>query len=87
MFCIISHDDTVPDGNSDMTFFIDGETAGTFELAPTGQNTYDYNVPVYANNSIPSGTHTLLIQNGHSGGAKSLLLLDYMNASRNRRYQ
>lgn len=61
-----------------MTFSIDGQTVGSFELAPTGQATYDYNVLVYANSSIPSGTHTFVLQNGQPGGAKSLVLLDYI---------
>lgn len=78
VYCIIAHSSTSPDGNSDMVFAIDGQTVGTYKLAPTGQTTYDYNVLVYGNSSISSGLHTLTVQNGEVGGAKSLILLDYI---------
>ena len=78
VFCITTGTSTAPDGNSDMSFSIDGQTVGSFQLAPTNQTTYDYNVMVYGNSDIPSGTHTLTIQNGEVGGAKSLILLDYI---------
>lgn len=78
VFCIITHSSASPDGTSDMMFFLDGQSVGTFSLLSTGQNVYEYNVLVYANNSIPPGTHILVVQNGVRGGPKSLLLLDYM---------
>ncbi|EKM60717.1 uncharacterized protein PHACADRAFT_168032 [Phanerochaete carnosa HHB-10118-sp] len=78
VYCTVAHTATSPDGNSDMTFFIDGQTMGSFELPPTGQADYDYNILVYANSSIPPGSHTFVLQNGRPGGAKSLVLLDYI---------
>ncbi|KAI0344072.1 hypothetical protein BDW22DRAFT_1327404 [Trametopsis cervina] len=78
VFCIISHSTTKPSGNSNMTFFIDGGAVGGYFLAPSGSETYDYNVLVYANNSLTPGTHSLTVQNGAVGAPKSLMLLDYI---------
>lgn len=61
-----------------MTFFIDGDIAGTYSWTPTGATNYDYNVPVYANNSVQPGIHSFTLQNGHIGGSRSLALLDYV---------
>ena len=61
-----------------MFFTIDGNTVGSFALAPTNQTTYDYNVLVYSNTGLSSGSHTFTLQNGRVGGAKSLVLLDYI---------
>lgn len=77
VFCAIDHSSNDPDGNSDMTFFIDGEEVGTFELAPTGQNNFSYHFPVFASDPLPSGPHTLTMENGHLGGSQALALLDY----------
>ena len=60
-----------------MTFFIDGEQAGTFELTATGQNDFSYHVSVFASDPLTSGPHTLTVENGHLGGPQSLALLDY----------
>lgn len=77
-FCIITQSFTDPNGNWDLTFLIDGEQSGTFELAPDGDDTYRYNVPVYGNDSLTPGTHTFTMVVGHTGGQSSLALLDYM---------
>lgn len=77
-FCIITQSFTDPNGNWDLTFLIDGEQSGTFELAPDGDDTYRYNVPVYGNDSLTPGTHTFTMVVGHAGGQSSLALLDYM---------
>ncbi|OJT11266.1 hypothetical protein TRAPUB_12219 [Trametes pubescens] len=53
-------------------------TCGTFKLAPDGDATYHYNVPVYANDSLASGKHTFTMVVGHPGGQSSIALLDYM---------
>lgn len=63
-----------------MTFMVDDEVVGTFTLPPTtgDQLSYEYNVPVYVNDTIPAGMHTFTIQNGHQGGEQSLVMLDYI---------
>lgn len=61
-----------------MTFILDGQPVGSFELAPTGSTNYDYNMAVYANSSMPYGTHSFTLQGGSLGGEKSLVLLDYI---------
>jgi hypothetical protein len=58
-----------------MTFLMDGKTVGSFVLTPTGSPTYDYNVLVYQNKSLPSGAHTLSIESGHEG-KMALVMLD-----------
>jgi len=65
-----------PNGNSDMTFYLDGVVVGHFTQAPVGSAGFDYTVPVYTNPSIPPGPHTLTIQNGHQDGLESILILD-----------
>ncbi|KIY49192.1 hypothetical protein FISHEDRAFT_72540 [Fistulina hepatica ATCC 64428] len=67
-----------PTGNSDMTFYIDGAQAGTFYKAAPGTSGYEYKQCVFGVESLSSGTHTLLIQNGHVNGIKALILLDYV---------
>ncbi|THH30166.1 hypothetical protein EUX98_g3998 [Antrodiella citrinella] len=78
VFCILAHTFSSPDGNSDMTFLIDGQPVGAFSQSPTGATNYDFNVPVYTNTSIPFGIHTFTLWNGHVNEAKSLVLLDYL---------
>lgn len=63
-------------GDSDMTFFIDDEEVGYFNRPATGIPGYAYDVPVYFNDSLLAGVHTLRLQNGHVNGIKSLVLLD-----------
>ncbi|KAH9846768.1 hypothetical protein C2E23DRAFT_743313 [Lenzites betulinus] len=76
-YCIITRAFSDPNGNYDMSFQIDGKDAGTFELAPNGSTTYQYNVPVFSSGPLSSGTHTLTMTVGHAGGNSSLALLDY----------
>lgn len=76
VYCILSESESSP--ASDMSFFIDMEQVGTFTQQPLGQSGFQYNVLVYSNTSLPSTDHTLTIQNGHVGGNKSLILLDYV---------
>lgn len=77
VFCVISHSSSSPDGDTYMSFLIDGEEAGTFTQSSTGQDTYTYNVSVFASEPLPSGQHTLTVVNGRIGGPKVLALLDY----------
>ncbi|KIK70414.1 hypothetical protein GYMLUDRAFT_271851 [Collybiopsis luxurians FD-317 M1] len=77
VFCALAESSTSPDGDSDLSFFIDGILAGTFvKKAPGNNNTYDYAVSVFSTTSLSPSQHNLTIQNGHINGAKSLVLLD-----------
>lgn len=58
-------------------FFIDDEQMGSFQESPTGQDTFDYQVPVFSQEGLSSGTHTLTVMTGQLGGPKALTLLDY----------
>ncbi|KAI0651452.1 hypothetical protein C8Q79DRAFT_897976 [Trametes meyenii] len=78
VYCILTGTYSSPDSYSQLNFVIDGETVGEFMHQPNGDGTYYYNVPVYVNESIPAGTHSLQIVNGQAGGKKSLVLLDYI---------
>ena len=63
-----------------MSFFLDGNLVGSYRQLPTGDATYEYNVPVYVNTSLPPGNHTIEIQNGQPNLSKtdSTILLDYI---------
>ena len=76
VYCVVTRSSTQPFGNSDMTFYLDGQQVGTFIQEPNGDSTYHYNVPVYVNASIPSGDHTFMLVNGRAGGQSALALLD-----------
>ncbi|KAI0825218.1 hypothetical protein BC628DRAFT_255421 [Trametes gibbosa] len=78
VFCVVTRSFTSPDGNSDMSFYIDDELVGRFVQAPNGDPTYEYDVPVYVNQTLANGPHTLTVMNGQLGGNKSLILLDYI---------
>lgn len=77
VFCAISHSSTTPDGNVDMTFFIDDEEMGSFQESPTGENTFDYQVPVFSQEGLSPSPHTLTVMTGQLGGPQALTLLDY----------
>ncbi|KAJ3802630.1 hypothetical protein GGU11DRAFT_715709 [Lentinula aff. detonsa] len=77
VFCALAESSTSPDGDSDMSFYIDGSLKGTFvKTAPGNSNVYDYSIPVFSIDSLPSGMHNFTLQNGHVNGTKSLVLLD-----------
>ncbi|KAI0327006.1 hypothetical protein GY45DRAFT_1257860 [Cubamyces sp. BRFM 1775] len=78
VFCIVTRSSVSPDGNSDMTFFVDGQQAGQYEVPPDGDTTYTYNVPVFVKEELTAGPHQLRIVNGRVNGNKSLILLDYI---------
>ncbi|PIL30899.1 hypothetical protein GSI_07068 [Ganoderma sinense ZZ0214-1] len=78
VYCIVTHSFNPPDGNSDMSFLIDNVVVGTFQQPPTGDPSYLYNDPVYVNDSLSPGPHTIAIVNGQVNGNKSLALLDYI---------
>ncbi|KAI0638986.1 hypothetical protein C8Q77DRAFT_1045880 [Trametes polyzona] len=78
VFCVVTRSLSSPTGTSDMSFYIDGELVGRFIQIANGDATYHYNVPVYVNESLPDGPHTIAIVNGQRGSDKSLVLLDYI---------
>ena len=77
VYCILTGTSSSPDGNTDMTFFIDDEQVGTFTQAPNGDSTYHYNSLVYSNVNLGDGPHTFRLESGHLG-QKALVLLDYL---------
>jgi len=79
VFCITANG--FPDSASDLTFFLDGVQVGTYLGAPDGSPTFDYNVLVYANESLHPGMHSFTLQNGVVNGSKSLVLFDYLTYS------
>ncbi|KAI5897510.1 uncharacterized protein SCHCODRAFT_02609508 [Schizophyllum commune H4-8] len=78
VFCVLARSSSSPTGNSDMTFWIDDNIAGTFAKIAPGEAGYDYNMSVFSHDSLENGRHNLTIQNGHVDGVKSLILLDYI---------
>ncbi|KLO18722.1 hypothetical protein SCHPADRAFT_993380 [Schizopora paradoxa] len=75
VICILTGSLQRPNGNSDMTFILDGKTVGNFALAPDGDDEYKSNVTVYANESLSSGVHNITLVSGLAG-QESLVLLD-----------
>ena len=60
---------------------MDGEPVGNFTVSGMGgPATYIYNALFYAGTSLPSGTHSFLLQNGQGDGTgpQSLVLFDYL---------
>ncbi|KII86391.1 hypothetical protein PLICRDRAFT_288452 [Plicaturopsis crispa FD-325 SS-3] len=79
VYCIVAHSASGPDGNMDLTFFIDGNTVGTFTLAPTGaQPNFSYNVSVFSMENLEPKPHNFTVQNGHVNGLKALAIIDYL---------
>lgn len=78
VYCILVHSLPGLDGDSDMTFYIDGQLAGSYSKSGLAVTGYEYNVPVFANASLTPGIHSFSLQNGRVRGPTSLVLLDYM---------
>ncbi|KIY45712.1 hypothetical protein FISHEDRAFT_76260 [Fistulina hepatica ATCC 64428] len=78
VYCIMANSDESPTGYSYLRFSVDGVEVSHYEHKPTGEDSYDYNVNVYANTSLSPGEHSLIIRNGQQQGNKSLILLDYL---------
>jgi len=77
VFCALAESSATPDGDSDMSFYIDGVLRGTFvKIAPGNENVYDYAIPVFAIESLTPEEHNMTLQNGHVNGTKALVLLD-----------
>ena len=65
------------DAITNMTFSLDGETVGKFVQTPTFPSGFQYNVPVYANQSLENTNHELVIK-AAAGQHPSLILFDYV---------
>ncbi|KAH6916756.1 hypothetical protein BKA70DRAFT_310947 [Coprinopsis sp. MPI-PUGE-AT-0042] len=76
VYCALAKTTSAPFGNSDMTFYIDGDLVGAFFRMAPGTPGYEYDVLVYQNTSIPEGQHTFTLTNGRVDGIRSLVLLD-----------
>ena len=60
------------------SYFMDGDLVGTFTRSPSGQPTFLYDFLLYANSTMPNGSHQFSVQNGEPGDLHpSLVLLDY----------
>ncbi|KAI0779160.1 hypothetical protein BC629DRAFT_1289840 [Irpex lacteus] len=77
VYCIVSNSKHYP---TSLTFFIDGEDAGSYSTSPTSTDdtSFNYNVLVYSNDALESGDHSIEIQNGGQGVQDSVVLLDYI---------
>lgn len=75
--CILTGTSAMPDANSDMTFVIDGITAGSFERekAPGSTMTFDFNHVVFSTTNLSNDAHILQVQTGLKG-QQALILLD-----------
>lgn len=75
--CILTRSFTSPDGNTDMTFFIDNDDnpTGVFQQSPNGDTSYQFGVTVFSATDLPPGQHTVRLEAGHAG-KKALVLLD-----------
>ncbi|KAF7340188.1 hypothetical protein MVEN_01937400 [Mycena venus] len=78
--CILSNALSNPAGTSDMTFTIDGIQASTFSHTPAGNSDFQAST-VFISEPLQLGNHTLVIQNGRTGGGSSLVLLDSVTYS------
>ncbi|KAJ3542875.1 hypothetical protein NM688_g5927 [Phlebia brevispora] len=70
-----------PQCTADIEFYIDGQLMPqTYTFTPDnpGTNTYTYNVLLYGNDALPTGPHSIVIQNGVQGVSSSIILLDYL---------
>ncbi|KAH8118912.1 hypothetical protein DFH11DRAFT_407245 [Phellopilus nigrolimitatus] len=64
VICTLTGSTSSPDGNTDMTFIVDGSTAGTFERSPNGDTSYSFGQIVFAKSGLDQRKHTLSIESG-----------------------
>lgn len=75
VYCILTGSVSSPFGNTDMTFTLDGSSAGSFEKAPDGNKTFAYSQVVFSKTGLGQGEHNITIEVGHNG-TRSIFLLD-----------
>jgi len=73
--CAIPRSTFAPDGTIQLTFFLDGVQAGSFQRDAIAGTGFDY-VIVFSSTDLTPASHSLVIQNGVQGGPNSLLVLD-----------
>ena len=78
MYCVIANASTDPTASTGLSFAIDGEQMGTFQLPLDTNATCLYDVPVYVNESMPAGQHTFTLTDDGAGEHTALALLDYI---------
>ena len=79
VYGILSHSTRGAYGAPDLSFSIDVSLTRQFSLTPSGPDgVYSYNQTLLSAEELDDGPHKLVLQNGHFGGAYSLLLLDYI---------
>ncbi|KAF9457474.1 hypothetical protein BDZ94DRAFT_1273082 [Collybia nuda] len=85
VYCVLANTQHYPNGNSDLTFFIDHQETGSYTRAPPKDaiEPFEYNVLVFAVDSLLQENHTLTITNGRTDSPESLLILDYIVYSYN----
>ncbi|EJD00595.1 uncharacterized protein FOMMEDRAFT_159343 [Fomitiporia mediterranea MF3/22] len=72
--CILTGSTANPNGNTDLTFFLDGNQAGTFRQNPNGDTTYRLQT-VFAAAGLSDAQHTIRLETGNAG-QEALVLLD-----------
>ncbi|OCB87365.1 hypothetical protein A7U60_g5505 [Sanghuangporus baumii] len=76
IYCILTRSSSSPDGNTDMTFYVDDQEVGSFSRDSDGDKSYQYNQVVFAWSGLDGSTnHNVRLESGHLG-QKALVLLD-----------
>lgn len=77
IFLIIANNVTNATTFTEVDFVLDQLPAGTYTHTPSTSTDYQYNVAVYANDSLALGEHNMMIQPVNSGN-DVLILFDYL---------
>lgn len=67
---------TNADTGTYLTFTLDGSLVGRYQHIPRSTTLFDYNIPVYANDSLQNEEHQLIVQADESVQKPSLILFD-----------
>ncbi|KAL5493061.1 hypothetical protein ACEPAI_4509 [Sanghuangporus weigelae] len=75
VFFILANTVPFTDTVTNMNFILDEETVGSFVHQPTNSSDFEYNVPVYVNDSLSFGQHHMRME--AVGNHSALILFDY----------
>ncbi|KAL5485487.1 hypothetical protein ACEPAI_8129 [Sanghuangporus weigelae] len=76
IYCILTRSSSSPNGNTDMTFYVDDQEVGSFSRPSDGDKSYQYNQVVFSWSGLDGSTnHNVRLESGHSG-QQALVLLD-----------